>query len=208
MPQPLLMRLLLLAAVASAATAAGDGCRTGCDLALGSYYIAPNQNLSYIASLFGISDYRELESYNNLLVPNMDYTEASTRLTVDFVCSCLALPTSLFSTYLAGSFPYKVSPGDTFSSIAANYQNLTTAAWLQATNGYPSNHTLDSGTVINVTVNCSCGYPGVPPEYKLFLTFPLSDGENIDSLQEQYSLPLQFDNDYRIAYIPLTVFFY
>ncbi|KAF8676242.1 hypothetical protein HU200_047113 [Digitaria exilis] len=147
MPQPLLMRLLLLAAVASAAKAAGDGCRTGCDLALGSYDIERNQNLTYIASLFGIDDYLKLQPYNNLTIINLDYIQVGTRVTVYFPCRCLTLPTAPFSTYLAASFPYKVSRGDNYSSIAANFQNLTTAAWLQATNGYPSNKILDRGTV-------------------------------------------------------------
>ncbi|CAO2178674.1 unnamed protein product [Urochloa humidicola] len=160
MPQPLLLmlRLLLFAAAASAAMAAGDGCSTGCDLALGSYNIELNQNLTYIAGLFGVDDYHKLEA-NNPLVPNLDYIRAGQRLTFSFPCRCLALPTAPFSTYLAGSFPYKVSAGKTYSSIAANFNNLTTAAWLQATNS----KLLDGGTV-NVTVNCSCGYPGVPPD--------------------------------------------
>ncbi|RLM93983.1 putative receptor-like protein kinase [Panicum miliaceum] len=63
-PQPLLMRLLLLAAAASAATAAGNGCSSGCNLALGSFTIARSENLTYIASLFGIDDYQKLKPYN------------------------------------------------------------------------------------------------------------------------------------------------
>ncbi|CAL4961962.1 unnamed protein product [Urochloa decumbens] len=193
-----MLRLLLLAAAASAAMAAGDGCTTGCDLALGSYNIAPGQNLTYIASLFGVDDYRKLEANNPLIMPNLDYIVAGQRLTVSFPCRCLALPTAPFSTYLAGSFPYKVDPVDTYSSIAANFNNLTTAAWLQATNS----KLLDGGTV-NVPVNCSCGYPGVPPDYKLFLTYPLRDGETLETINEMYNFPLQSDMDSRIVYIPL-----
>ncbi|KAK8453436.1 hypothetical protein SEVIR_5G282901v4 [Setaria viridis] len=202
MPQSLLMRLLLLAAAASAATAAGDGCSTGCNLALGSYNIEPNQNLSYISSLLGIDDYRELP-YNNPWFGNLDYIQAGQRLTVSFRCQCLALPTSPFSTYLAGSFPYRVSLGETYSSIAAQFNNLTTAAWLQATNRYPSSNIPDGG-IMNVTINCSCGYPGVPPEYKVFLTYPLRDGETFDSVEEKYSFPVQSEMDSSIVYIPLT----
>ncbi|OEL37841.1 putative receptor-like protein kinase [Dichanthelium oligosanthes] len=155
------MRLLLLAAAASAATAAGDGCSTGCNLALGSYTIAPNQNLTYIASLFDIDNYRSLER-----------------------------------------------------SVAANFNNLTAASWLQATSSYPSNNNnLDSVTVMNVTVNCSCGDPGVSPDYKLFLTYPLGDGETFDSVAENNGFLLQSDmelfrkynpqNNSRIVYLPL-----
>jgi len=196
------MRLILLAVVASAATAAGDGCSTGCNLTLASYHIALNQNLTYIASLFDIDDYRKLEPYNNFWLPNLiDPIPAGTRVTVNFPCRCLALPTAPFSTYLAGSFPYIVRSGDTYSSIAANFNNLTTAAWLQATNSYQNNN-LD-GRTVNVTVNCSCGYPGVPPDYKLFLTYPLGDGETLDSVEDKYNFRLQLEVGTRIVYIPL-----
>ncbi|KAG2590945.1 hypothetical protein PVAP13_5NG455480 [Panicum virgatum] len=178
MSQPLLMRLILLAVVASAATAAGDGCSTGCNLALASYHIALNQNLTYIASLFDIDDYRKLEPYNNFWLPNLiDPIPAGTRVTVNFPCRCLALPTAPFSTYLAGSFPYI------------------------ATNSYQNNN-LD-GRTVNVTVNCSCGYPGVPPDYKLFLTYPLGDGETLDSVEDKYIFRLQSEVGTRIVYIPL-----
>nr|CAB3473965.1 unnamed protein product [Digitaria exilis] len=140
----------------------GDGCRTGCDLALGSYDIERNQNLTYIASLFRIDDYLKLQPYNNLTIINLDYIQVGTRVTVYFPCRCLTLPTAPFSTYLAASFPYKVSRGDNYSSIAANFQNLTTAAWLQATNGYPSNKILDRGTVNSGVPGGATGIQAVP----------------------------------------------
>jgi len=196
------MRLILLAVVASAATAAGDGCSTGCNLALASYHITRTQNLTYIVNLFGIDDYRKLQPYNNFRFPNLDFVTADARIAVNFPCRCLALPTAPFSTYLAGSFPYLVRSGEAYSSIAANYNNLTTAAWLQATNSYRNNN-LDDGTVVNVTVNCSCGYPGVPPDYKLFLTYPLGEGETLDSVEDKYNFRLQSEVGTRIVYIPL-----
>ncbi|PUZ55248.1 hypothetical protein GQ55_5G197100 [Panicum hallii var. hallii] len=210
-PQPLLMRLLLLAAAASAATAAGNGCSSGCNLALGSFTIARNENLTYIASLFGIDDYQKLKPYNPRL--NLDFIPVGGRVNVYFPCRCLALPAAPFSTYLAGSFPYKVLPLDTYSSIAAKFSNLTTADWLVATNIYPSNNTGGRTVTVNVTVNCSCGDPAVSPEYKLFLTYPLGEGETFDSVAEKNGFLLESDmdlfrkynpaNDSRIVYIPL-----
>jgi chitin elicitor receptor kinase 1 len=95
------MWLLLLLAAAAARTAAGADCSVGmgCDLALGSYYISRNQNLSYISSLFGIDDYRTLAPYNTGY-SNLDYIEVGSRVNVCFRCRCLALPFAPFSNYL------------------------------------------------------------------------------------------------------------
>lgn len=176
---PRLLSLLLLTVAAGSAAAAGDGCTAGCDLALGSYFISPNQNFTYIASLFSIGDYRTLGQYNPRN-PNLDFILAGDHVNVSFPCSCLSLPAAPASTYLAGSFPHKVTGGETYGKIAANYNNLTTADWLQKTNTYPANNIPDTATV-NVTVNCSCGDANVSPDYGLFLTYPLTDGETLTS---------------------------
>ncbi|XP_062194900.1 chitin elicitor receptor kinase 1-like isoform X2 [Phragmites australis] len=178
--RPLLTRLLLLAAAAWAAAAAGDGCSSGCGLALGSYYISRNQTLTYISGLFGINDYHNLTPYNPAY-PNPDFIPAGQRVNVYFPCSCLALPRAPFSTYLAGSLPYNVSTGDTYTSIADHFNNLTTVEWLKATNSYPENNIPNTGTV-NVTVNCSCGDAAVSKDYGLFLTYPLRGGETLTSV--------------------------
>ncbi|CAO2179852.1 unnamed protein product [Urochloa humidicola] len=177
----LLTRLLLLAAAATAAAAAGDGCRSGysCD-ALASYLIARNQNLTYIASLFGFSDYRTLKAYNPG-VPNLDYIVAGQSVNISVRCVCQSLPNSPSSTYLAGFFPYKVQSGDTYDGITLNFGNLTNPGWLAATNTYSANNIPDTGTV-NVTVNCSCGDSNISPDYGLFLTYPLRDGQTLASI--------------------------
>ncbi|GJN18009.1 hypothetical protein PR202_gb05120 [Eleusine coracana subsp. coracana] len=164
-PSPLQrLLLLLLAAAASAVSPAGGGCSTGCDVAVAYYSTKPNQNLTYIGSLFGIEDYRALAAYN-AGHPNQDFVPAGEPVLVNFTCRCLALPGAPSSTYLAGSFPYRVSPGDTYSSIAAVYNNLTTAAWLEET-------------------NCSCGDPAVSPDLRMFLTYPLGEGETLVSSEQ------------------------
>ncbi|CAO2162576.1 unnamed protein product [Urochloa humidicola] len=177
----LLTRLLLLTAAATAAAAAGDGCRSGysCD-ALASYLIARNQNLTYIASLFGFSDYRTLKAYNPG-VPNLDYIVAGQSVNISVRCVCQSLPNSPSSTYLAGFFPYKVQSGDTYDGITLNFGNLTNPGWLAATNTYSANNIPDTGTV-NVTVNCSCGDSNISPDYGLFLTYPLRDGQTLASI--------------------------
>ncbi|XP_066382955.1 chitin elicitor receptor kinase 1-like isoform X3 [Miscanthus floridulus] len=182
-PPHVLMRLLLLSAAASAAAAAGDGCSTGCDLALGSYLISRNQNLTYIASLFDIPNYKTLGLYNTKY-PNLDYIQAGDRLNVSFTCGCNTFPNSA-ATYLAGSLPYKVSTGDTYTTIAGHFNNLTTSDWLARTNTYPENNIPDTGTV-NVTVNCSCGDTNISPYYGLFLTYPLT-GLTLAAVAANYS---------------------
>jgi chitin elicitor receptor kinase 1 len=209
----LLTRLLLLAAAASAA--AGDGCRlSGCS-ALASYLIDRNQNLTYIASLFGFSDYHELAAFNPG-VKNMDSIVAGQSLNISFPCNCQTLAKSPFSSYLAGSFSYKVVSGDIYSSIAAKFNGLTTADWLDKANSYPSNNIPDTGTV-NVTVNCSCGDPGISKDYGLFLTYPLTDGQTLASVAANYSFGSQEQlvllnkynpgiatNTTRLAFIPVN----
>ena len=184
MALPVLL-LLLLAAVAPAA-AAGGGCRSGCDLALASFLIARNQNLTYIAQLFAIPDYRSLAPYNPQY-PNLDFIPADATVNVSFPCGCRSLPGAPSATYLAGSFPYLVRSGETYDSIAAHFSNLTTAAWLAATNTYPATNIPDTGVTVNVTVNCSCGDPGVSKDYGLFLTYPLRDGQTLAAVAANYS---------------------
>ncbi|XP_021321049.1 chitin elicitor receptor kinase 1 [Sorghum bicolor] len=194
-PPRVLMRLLLLAAAASAAAAAGGGC----DLALGSYLISRNENLTYIASLFGISDYKTLAPYNPGNT-NLDFIAAGKSVNVYFRCDSLALPRAPFSTYLAASLPYKVASGDTYTSVAGHFNNLTTSDWLAETNTYPSTNIPDTGTV-NVTVNCSCGDPNISPDYGLFLTYPL-DGQTLTAVAANYSFNSQSQLDLLRKYNP------
>ncbi|CAM0148772.1 unnamed protein product [Urochloa decumbens] len=188
-----LLPLLLAATAASTAAASGEGCRAVCPLALAAYYFTAESNLSFIASLFNLPDYTTLLPYNpNITDPN--YIVTGVRVSVPFRCSCLALPADSASTFLAGSFPYNLSSDQSYGGVAAEFANLTTAAWLEATNRLPSDKSPASGT-INATVNCSCGDKRVSPRYGLFLTYPLWEGETLSSAAEQYgfSSPAQMD---------------
>jgi chitin elicitor receptor kinase 1 len=181
-PPHILMRLLLLAA--AAAGAAGDGCLNAGCVALGSYLISRNQNLTYIASLFGINDYKTLAAYNPGTT-NLDYIQAGQSVNISFTCGCHTFPSSS-ATYLGGSFPHKVVTGDTYSSIAQNYNNLTSEAWLARTNPYPANNIPDTNTTVNVMVNCTCGDRSISPDYGFFLTYPLM-GQTLDAVAANYS---------------------
>ncbi|XP_015695685.2 chitin elicitor receptor kinase 1 isoform X2 [Oryza brachyantha] len=190
----LLLRLLVLAGAAwGAATAAGDGCAKGCDLALASFYVTPNENVTNMAELFGIgaANYRLLAPYNPN-ISNLDFINQGDRVNVYFTCGCQSLPAAPSATYLAGAIPFRMSRGQTYDSVAGKYNNLTSTAWLQATNSYPPNNIPDTAT-INVTVNCSCGDASISPDYGLFLTYPLRDGETLASVAATYGLSSQLD---------------
>ncbi|KAB8109383.1 hypothetical protein EE612_045637 [Oryza sativa] len=191
-----LLVLVLAAAAFAAGTvteAAGDGCSAGCDLALASFYVTPNQNVTNMADLFGIgaANYRSLAPYNPN-IPNLDFINVGGRVNVYFTCGCRSLPGSPGATYLAGAFPFQMSRGQTYTKVAANYNNLTTAEWLQATNSYPANNIPDTA-VINATVNCSCGDASISPDYGLFLTYPLRAEDTLASVAATYGLSSQLD---------------
>uniref|UniRef100_A0A0E0INU4 Serine-threonine/tyrosine-protein kinase catalytic domain-containing protein n=1 Tax=Oryza nivara TaxID=4536 RepID=A0A0E0INU4_ORYNI len=130
--------LLIGACAAAAVAAAGDGCRAGCSLAIAAYYFSEGSNLTFIATIFAIGGggYQALLPYNPAIT-NPDYVVTGDRVFV-FPCSCLGLPAAPASTFLAGAIPYPLplprgGGGDTYDAVAANFANLTTAAWLEAT---------------------------------------------------------------------------
>uniref|UniRef100_A0A0E0EH28 non-specific serine/threonine protein kinase n=1 Tax=Oryza meridionalis TaxID=40149 RepID=A0A0E0EH28_9ORYZ len=177
---------------AAAVAASGDGCRAGCPLAIAAYYFSEGSNLTFIATIFAIGGgggggYQVLLPYNPAIT-NPDYVVTGDRVLVPFPCSCLGLPAAPASTFLAGAIPYPLPlprGGDTYDAVAANYANLTTAAWLEATNAYPPGR-IPASVRVNVTINCSCGDERVSPRYGLFLTYPLWDGETLESVAAQY----------------------
>ncbi|KAG8057362.1 hypothetical protein GUJ93_ZPchr0002g26594 [Zizania palustris] len=180
-----LLTLLVVGVFGAAPVAAsGDGCRAGCQLSLAAYYFSGDSNLSFVASLFGMADYRALLPYNPAIT-NPDYVVTGVRVNAPFPCYCRSLPAAPNPTFLAGAIPYTLSRGETYDTIATSYANLTSAAWLEATNAYPPNRIPSAGNV-NVTVNCSCGDESVSRRYGLFLTYPLWDGETLASVAALY----------------------
>ncbi|KAL6845939.1 hypothetical protein ACP4OV_023387 [Aristida adscensionis] len=198
-----LLPLLLIAGAAAAAEAAGDGCRVGCPLALAAYYFSGDANLTltFIASLFGIPDYRTLLPFNPAIT-DPDYVVTGYRVSVPFRCSCLALPAAAGGggaspTFLAGSLPYPLARRDTLGDVEEKFAYLTTAAWLRETNADPGDGpgAPPFRATVNVTVNCSCGDEGVSRRYGLFVTYPLLDGETLAAAAERYgfSSPAQME---------------
>ncbi|XP_072999878.1 chitin elicitor receptor kinase 1 [Typha latifolia] len=177
------MPLLLFALIAfSSVLHSKSECRSGCDLTLGSYYISPNRNLSYISSLFQM-EATELFSYNPVIT-NVNFVKAYSRININFSCDCIN------GDFLGHTFQYTAVKSDTYGKIADYYANLTTAAWLAKVNNYSENN-IPLGAVLNVTVNCSCGNSSVSEDYGLFVTYPLRQDENLSSVSAEYNFSTQ-----------------
>lgn len=153
-------------------SAAHGSCSRGCD-ALASYYLPSNWNLTIISQMMQVR-INDILSYNPQ-VPNQDTVFAGTRLNVPFRCDCLG-----GGEYLGHVFNYTTRTGNTYDQIAGTYySNLTTARILEVSNSYPSWNIPDNGAIVNVPVNCSCGDRDVSPDYGLFITYPVRDGETL-----------------------------
>jgi len=179
-------------------------CRTGCDLALASYYVWQGSNLTYISTIFNQS-ITEILRYNPK-VPNQDSIRSDTRLNVPFSCDCLN------GDFLGRTFSYITQSGDTYHKIARNaFSNLTTEDWVHRVNIYDITE-IPNYVPINVTVNCTCGDKQVSRDYGLFATYPLRPGENLSSLEaesgvpadllEKYNLGTDFNAGGGIVYVP------
>lgn len=186
-------------------------CSTGCNLALGSYYVRKNDTLTTISEIFGSTDIDLILSYNKKQVPNKDSIQSGIRIEIPFSCDCID------NEFLGHVFSYKVRSGDTYDTIANTiYSNLTSSALLQKFNSYDANRIPDVAS-LNVTVNCSCGDKKVSKEYGLFVTYPLREGDSLGSvvrevnfssgtdgsdLLRRYNLGADFSAGSGIVYVP------
>ncbi|KAK4857703.1 hypothetical protein QYF36_004704 [Acer negundo] len=156
-------------------------CKTGCEVALASYYVWEGSNLTYISNIFG-QEVSQILLYNPNHIPNQDSVQFDTRVNVPFSCDCLN------GDFLGHTFTYLTQTGDTYERIAGTaFANLTTGDWLQRVNTFEPTQIPDNVS-INVTVNCSCGDRQVSKEYGLFSTYPLRPGDNLSALANQSSV--------------------
>ncbi|KAI3412699.1 Protein kinase domain-containing protein [Psidium guajava] len=205
--KPRLWAIGLLAVVMiSACCRVESKCPKTCDLALASYYVWSGTNLSSISQVLSAS-VADIVSYNSRdTVPNQDSVLAGFRINVPFSCDCVR------DEFLGHVFKYSVGVGDTYDRVAQlYYSNLTTASWLQAFNSYPATNIPDTGE-LNVTVNCSCGNSAVSKDYGLFITYPLREGDTLESvagdanlttdLVQRYNPGVNFSQGSGLVYIP------
>ncbi|CAI0412978.1 unnamed protein product [Linum tenue] len=186
-------------------------CNRGCDLALASYYVWEGSNLTYILQLMKSNILRETDfdallSYNRQ-IPNKDSVQQDTRINVPFPCECIN------GQLLGHVFLYPTVTGDTYDLIAGrNYANLTTVDWLRRFNSYPPNNIPDRNAVVNVTVNCSCGDSSISRDYGLFVTYPLRQGDTLESiargsnvsadLLQRYNAGANFSSGRDLVFVP------
>ncbi|KAI3702577.1 hypothetical protein L6452_28321 [Arctium lappa] len=180
-------------------------CSRGCDLALGSYYVEQGNDLTSISG-YTNNSISDIIKYNRATISNQDSIQSFTRINIPFSCECIN------GELLGHVFNYDVRSQDTYSVIAEQrYANLTTADWIQRFNNYDPNRIPDTGHV-NVTVNCSCGDTLVSKDYGLFVTYPLRQGETLDSVSSsanlssdlirRYNPDVNFNAGRGLVYIP------
>ncbi|KAK0579404.1 hypothetical protein LWI29_025929 [Acer saccharum] len=157
-------------------------CKTGCQVALASYYVWEGSNLTYISNIFG-QEISQILLYNPNHIPNQDSVQSDTRVNVPFSCDCLN------GDFLGHTFTYLTQPGDTYEKVAGTaFANLTTRDWVQRVNKFEPTQ-IPANVSINVTVNCSCGNRQVSKDYGLFSTYPLRPGDNLSVVADQSSVP-------------------
>ncbi|KAM7492367.1 hypothetical protein LguiA_035288 [Lonicera macranthoides] len=167
-------------------------CSRGCDLALGSYYVWPESNLTFISEITG-APIDVILNYNPQ-IPNQDSVQSDSRIRIPFTCDCIN------REFLGHVFTYNVRSGDTYDKVAnLYYANLTTVPWLERFNFYSPNRIPDTNARLNVTVNCSCGDSRVSKDYGLFVTYPLRPGESLDSVASQSNLTADLIRNYNLG---------
>ncbi|XP_028070126.1 lysM domain receptor-like kinase 3 isoform X2 [Camellia sinensis] len=155
-------------------------CSKGCDLALASYYVWPESNLTFISKVMSVQ-ISDILSYNPQ-IPNQDSVQSDIRINIPFPCDCIN------GDFFAHVFKYTFRVDDIYEKVAGKYYaNLTTTEWVQKFNSYDPNWIPD-GAQINVTVNCSCGDSSVSKVYGLFMTYPLRPEDSLDSIATETNL--------------------
>ncbi|XP_027171828.1 lysM domain receptor-like kinase 3 [Coffea eugenioides] len=170
-----LVLLVLFFSISLQTCQANSQCIKGCDLALANYYVWEGLTTAFLSQLFSIP-VSTINSWNPVNSPDQYIVQAKTRINIPFTCDCIN------GDFLAHIFSYNVSQGDTYDLIANTYySNLTSSTGLQRWNRYPGN-AIPVNSVLNVTVNCSCGDKAISKDYGLFVTWPIRDGDTLDSV--------------------------
>ncbi|KAG6750085.1 hypothetical protein POTOM_047163 [Populus tomentosa] len=185
-------------------------CRKGCDLALASYYVWQDANLTFIAefmqsSILKSSDFDTILRYNPQL-PSKDRLSSFIRINIPFPCDCIE------GQFLGHFFNYNVRSQNTYTDVANTYYaNLTTIPSLVYFNNYSEFNIPDNGK-LNVSVNCSCGDSSVSKDYGLFMTYPLQPNDTLESIANQtnvtqellqrYNVGFDFSRETGVVYIP------
>ncbi|KAM4103605.1 hypothetical protein ACJW30_06G091100 [Castanea mollissima] len=119
----------------------------GCDLALASYYMWKDSNLTFIAQLFQSNlniDADTILGYNKKTINGKDSIQQAVGANVPFPCDCID------GKFLGHVFDYTVQSGDTYEKVAQTwYANLTTYELLRQYNRYDPNMIPDENAKMN-----------------------------------------------------------
>lgn len=167
----------LLLVLISVLLGADSRCPRTCDVALGSYFVWPDSNLTFIGEMFELRPPDIIVSYNRDQIPNRDFITSGTRVNVPFSCDCIN------DSFLGHTFQYVIKSGNTYTEIADKfYSGITTVEMLQRFNSFDATSLPINGR-LNVTVKCYCGDPDVSTLYGLFVTYPLRSDDTWGKLQ-------------------------
>ncbi|KAL3679668.1 hypothetical protein R1sor_022624 [Riccia sorocarpa] len=151
--------------------------RLGCSAGLAYYKLVDNDNLIALSNRF-MTTLEEVQRYNN--IPSTSSVQKDQMVLFPFPCECT-------DNNLGFTFFYTVQLGDSLDKIAENlYQNLATKEMIREANSQITDTTLPQGYDLKVPVNCYCGDPGISPDYGLFVTYPVRQGDNVSGLAEQF----------------------
>ncbi|RZC64834.1 hypothetical protein C5167_008531 [Papaver somniferum] len=134
--------------------------------------------MTFISQVFDTTD-QEILKYNPP-DPLIDLIVVDERLEVPFTCDCIR------GERLGHVFTYTLKPGDTYEKLIEYYANLTSMEGLMRDNSYNPVNILD-GSLVNVTVDCSCGDEKVC-DYELFVTYPLLPRDDLYSIAEEFRI--------------------
>ncbi|XP_075668613.1 lysM domain receptor-like kinase 3 [Castanea sativa] len=185
----------LLVLVSVCFSIAESKCSKGCDLALASYYVMPETNLTFVAQVLQSNlniNPSTIVSYNKQTIANENSVQNGVKASVPFPCDCIN------GQFLGHMFEYTVHSGVTYKTVAQEYYaNLTTYQLLQQYNSYDPNDTnTNTNTKLNVMVTCSCGNSLVSKNYGLFITYPLRPEDTIESIASATSLSVELLEGY------------
>ncbi|KAL8156822.1 hypothetical protein AgCh_001799 [Apium graveolens] len=162
--------------------------------ALASYYLWNGANLSLIANAFN-TNISNIMGYNPQIISYNNISRGD-RVNVPFKCGCLG---GSFSDFLGHQFQFKsvAGTGNTYKVIADTvYSRLTSVGMLVEFNDFNARQRIAINESLNVPVLCSCGSRRVSKDYGLFITYPLSPGENLSSVAKGAGLPEKLLTDY------------
>ncbi|XP_012067148.1 lysM domain-containing GPI-anchored protein 2 isoform X1 [Jatropha curcas] len=180
---PLLLSLLLFAALATSSLSQPFKCTTSGQCNALIDYVAPNSTtISDIRTLFSIKNLRSILGANNLPLstsPNQTIAAAQT-IKIPFPCKCSN------GTGISNKKPiYTVQPGDGLDHIARDvFSALVTYEQIAAVNNIPDVNKILVGQELQIPLPCSCDDVG--GEKVVHYGHVVESGSSLDLIAQEY----------------------